>query len=152
MVKTETVKNYENELQVTYPGRVKAAADVDLAFRVAGPIIRIPVQVGSFVRKGEVIAEIDPRDYELQYKATEAEYKQIKSEAERVIELYNRKSVPENDYDKAVYGLQQITSKYNAHKNALKDTRLVAPFDGYIQKKYFDTDETVAAGMPVISR
>jgi multidrug efflux pump subunit AcrA (membrane-fusion protein) len=65
MVKTETVKNYENELQVTYPGRVKAAADVDLAFRVAGPIIRIPVQVGSFVRKGEVIAEIDPRDYEL---------------------------------------------------------------------------------------
>ena len=127
MVKTETVKNYENELQVTYPGRVKAAAD------------------------GEVIAEIDPRDYELQYKATEAEYKQIKSEAERVIELYNRKSVPENDYDKAVYGLQQITSKYNAHKNALKDTRLVAPFDGYIQKKYFDTDETVAAGMPVIS-
>lgn len=35
MVKTETVKNYENELQVTYPGRVKAAADVDLAFRVA---------------------------------------------------------------------------------------------------------------------
>ena len=95
MVKTETVKNYENELQVTYPGRVKAAADVDLAFRVAGPIIRIPVQVGSFVRKGEVIAEIDPRDYELQYKATEAEYKQIKSEAERVIELYNRKSVPE---------------------------------------------------------
>ena len=104
MVKTETVKNYENELQVTYPGRVKAAADVDLAFRVAGPIIRIPVQVGSFVRKGEVIAEIDPRDYELQYKATEAEYKQIKSEAERVIELYNRKSVPENDYDKAVYG------------------------------------------------
>ena len=80
---------------MTYPGRVKAAADVDLAFRVAGPIIRIPVQVGSFVRKGEVIAEIDPRDYELQYKATEAEYKQIKSEAERVIELYNRKSVPE---------------------------------------------------------
>ena len=151
MVKTETVKNYENELQVTYPGCVKAAADVDLAFRVAGPIIRIPVQVGSFVRKGEVIAEIDPRDYEVQYKATEAEYKQIKSEAERVIELYNRKSVPENDYDKAVYGLQQITSKYNAHKNALKDTRLVAPFDGYIQKKYFDTDETVAAGMPVIS-
>ena len=33
------------------------------------------------MRKGEVIAEIDPRDYELQYKATEAEYKQIKSEA-----------------------------------------------------------------------
>ncbi len=151
VVKAEVVRKYQSELQLSYPGRVKAAADVDLAFRVAGPIVRIAVEPGRFVRKGEVIAEIDPRDYELQYKATEAEYKQVKAEAERVIELYNRKSVPENDYDKAVYGLQQITSKYNAHKNAWQDTRLVAPFDGYIQKKYFEEGETVAAGIPVVS-
>lgn len=151
MVKAETVKNYQSELQTTYPGRVKAAADVDLSFRVAGPIVRIPVEVGQFVRKGELIAEIDPRDYELQLKATEAEYRQIKAEAERVIELYKRNSVPVNDYDKAVFGLQQITAKYSAHTNALKDTKLLAPFDGYIQKKYFDVNETVAAGMPVIS-
>ena len=39
-----------------------------------------------------------------------------------------------NDYDKAVAGIKQITAKYNAHKNALADTRLTAPFDGYIQK------------------
>lgn len=151
MVKAEQVKNYQDELKTIYPGRIKAAADVDLSFRVAGPIVRIPVEVGQFVRKGEVIAEIDPRDYELQLKATEAEYKQIKAEAERVIELYNRKSVPVNDYDKAVAGLQQITAKYSAHANALKDTRLLAPFDGYVQKKYFDVSETVAAGMPVLS-
>lgn len=151
MVKAEAVKSYQNELKTTYPGRIKAAADVDLSFRVSGPLIRIPAGVGGYVRKGEVIAEIDPRDYELQYKATEAEYKQIKAEAGRVIELYNRKSVPVNDYDKAVAGLQQITAKYSAHSNALKDTRLLAPFDGYIQKQYFDAGETVAAGMPVIS-
>lgn len=151
MVKAETVKRYQGGLQTTYPGRIKAVADVDLSFRVAGPIIRIPAQIGQYVRKGEVIAGIDPRDYELQFKATEAEYKQIKAEAERVVELYSRKSVPVNDYDKAVSGLQQISAKYSAHANALKDTKLIAPFDGYIQKKYFDAGETVAAGMPVIS-
>ena len=48
-------------------------------------------------------------------------------------------------------GLKQITAKYNAHKNALADTRLTAPFDGYIQKKYYDSHETVAAGYPVVS-
>lgn len=151
MVKTATVKDYQHELQLAYPGRIKAASDVDLSFRVSGPIIRIPVETGKFVRKGELIAEIDPRDYELQFKATEAEYNQVKSEAERVIELYKRNTVPENDYDKAVSGLQQITSKYFAHRNALQDTRLLAPFDGYIQKKYFDVNETIAAGLPVIS-
>lgn len=48
-------------------------------------------------------------------------------------------------------GVKQITAKYNAHKNALADTRLTAPFDGYIQKKYYDSHETVAAGYPVVS-
>lgn len=151
MVKAETVKSYRNELRTTYPGRIRAAADVDLSFRVSGPLVHMPAEVGRYVRKGDLIAEIDPRDYELQFKATEAQYNQVKAEAERVIELYNRKSVAVNDYDKAVSGLQQISSKYTAHANALRDTRLLAPFDGYIQHKYFDANETVAAGMPVIS-
>lgn len=67
---------------------------------------------------------------------TEAEFRQVKGEAERVIELYNRKSVPVNDYEKAVYGLRQITAKYNAHRNALEDTRLLAPFDGIFKKRF----------------
>jgi RND family efflux transporter MFP subunit len=50
-----------------------------------------------------------------------------------------------------VYGLQQITAKYDAHKNALADVKLLAPFDGYIQKRFFTTGETVGAGMPVLS-
>lgn len=151
VVKVEVVDSYRNELTIAYPGKVKAASDVDLSFRVAGPLAALPAEVGAFVKKGQCLAEIDRRDYEIQLSATEAEYKQIKAEAERVIELYGRGSVPVNDYDKAVYGLQQITAKYEAHKNALADTRLIAPFDGYIQKKYFEEHETVGAGMPVVS-
>lgn len=151
VVKAEVACPYQNELAVVYPGKVKAASDVNLSFRVAGPLAALPAEVGAFVKKGQCIAEIDRRDYEIQLSATEAEYKQIKAEAERVMELYERGSVPVNDYDKAVYGLQQITAKYEAHKNALADTRLTAPFDGYIQKKYFDAHETVGAGMPVIA-
>lgn len=151
MVKTETVKAYQHKLFIAYPGKVKAASDVNLSFRVAGPILTMPAEVGKFVRKGDLLAQIDPRDYQIQFSATEAEYKQIKAEAERVIELYKRGSVPVNDYDKAVSGLQQITAKYEAHKNAWKDTRLLAPFDGYVQKKYFDEHETVNAGLPILS-
>lgn len=151
MVKADTVQGYRHELTTTYPGRVKPAADVDLSFRVSGPLVHVSPEVGHFVKKGEMVAEIDPRDYEIQLQATEAEYRQVKAEAERVIKLYQLKSVPENDYDRAVSGLQQISAKFAAHTNALKDTRLLAPFDGYIQKKYFDVNETVAAGMPVVS-
>lgn len=150
-VKVDTVRTFGKELAVAFPGRVKAAADVNLAFRVSGTLLQVPADAGKQVKKGDLLARIDPRDYEIQLSATEAEYKQVKAEAERIIELYRKKSVPENDYDKAVYGLQQIAAKYDAHKNALCDTRLLAPFDGYVQKKFFDRDETVSAGMPVVS-
>ena len=150
-VQADTVKSYQGELSIIYPGKIQAASEVKLSFRVAGPIRAVLPEVGAFVKKGELIAEIDPRDYEIQLSATEAEYNQVKEEAGRVIELYKRGSVPANDYDKAVSGLKQITAKYNAHKNALADTRLTAPFDGYIQKKYYDSHETVAAGYPVVS-
>jgi len=150
-VKTTVVESYGQELSLTFPGKVKAASDVNLAFRVSGTLLNVPVDAGVYVRKGQLLAEIDPRDYEIQLSATEAEYKQVKSEAERIIALYEKQSVPPNDYDKAVFGLQQITAKYNAHKNALADTRLYAPYEGYVQKRYFDANETIGAGISVIS-
>ena len=50
-----------------------------------------------------------------------------------------------------MYGLRQITAKYNHAKDQLEYTRLYAPFSGYVQKRLFDSHETVAAGMPVVS-
>ena len=150
-VKTATAAAYGEDDCLTFPGKVKAASDITLAFRISGPIAHIHVKEGEFVRKGQVLAEMDPRDYQVQLAATTAEYQQIKKEAERVIRLYQQESVSENDYDKAVAGLEQITAKHEAHKNALADTRLTAPFDGYVQECFFDRNETIAAGTPVFS-
>ena len=47
-----------------FPGRAKARYEVDLSFRVSGPLVSLPVDVGSQVKKGDVIAVIDPRDYQ----------------------------------------------------------------------------------------
>lgn len=150
-VKTDTVRIYGDSPRVTFPGKIRAASDMNLAFRVSGPILRMHVDVGSYVRKGQLLAEIDPRDYEVQLAATKAEYQQIKNEAARITELYEKQSIAPNDYDKALYGLQQISAKYNAHKNALADTKLLAPCEGYIQKRLFQPSETVSAGLPILS-
>lgn len=138
-VKTDTVRIYGESSRTTFPGKIRAASDMSLSFRVSGPILRVYVDVGSYVRKGQVLAQIDPRDYEIQLAATKAEYQQIKNETARLKELYEKQSIAPNDYDKALYGLEQISAKYDAHKNALADTRLLAPSDGYIQKKAFRT-------------
>jgi RND family efflux transporter MFP subunit len=150
-VKVDTVQIYGESKSVTFPGKVIAASDINLAFRISGPVSKVYVDVGQQVKKGQVLAEIDSRDYLVQLSATEAEYNRIKSESERIITLYEKGSVAPNDYDKAVYGLNQITAKYEAHKNAFADTKLQAPCDGYIQKRLFEPGETVSAGLPVLS-
>lgn len=150
-VKTATVLPYTSQLTVTYPGKIKAQSDVSLAFRVSGPILKVYVNVGSKVKKGQVLAEIDPRDYRTQLNATQAKYNQIKGEAERIMALYEKGSISQNDYEKAKFGLEQITSLLKAHEDALVDTKLIAPFDGYIQKKYFSGGETVSAGLPIVA-
>jgi len=150
-VKIATATKQSSRITISYPGKVIPREDVNVSFRIAGPISKVLVKQGQKVRKGDVLAEIDERDYKIQLSATEAEYLQIKAEAERVIELADRNSATKNDRDKAEYGLQQITAKYDAHKNALADTKLRAPFDGYIQRVNFSAGETVSAGLPVIS-
>ncbi|HIZ86379.1 MAG TPA: efflux RND transporter periplasmic adaptor subunit [Candidatus Coprenecus stercoravium] len=157
--KAETVPNVRTSVAqsiggtriMTYPGRIQPARDVNLSFRVAGPIAAIHFREGRHVHKGDTLAEIEERDYALQLAATTAKYEQVKAEAGRVIELSDRGSATQNDYDKARYGLEQAAALYHAHQNALNDTKMTAPFDGYVQQVLFEAGETVGAGMPVIS-
>ncbi len=135
----------------TFTGRVSAACDVNIGFRVSGIIEDIIVKEGEFVRKGQIIATMDNRDYTLQLEATEAEYSAIKGEVERVKAMYKENGVSQNDYEKAINGLKAIEAKLTSHRNALSDTELKAPFDSYIQKVIFNESEAVAAGMAVIS-
>lgn len=150
-VKIDTVLSAETQTFLQFPGKVKAAQDISLAFRVSGTIEKIHVKDGARVKKGQLLAELDPADYRVQLEATEAEYRQVKAEAERVMALYKENGTTPNANDKAIYGLKQITAKYKHHQDQLAYTRLHAPFDGYVQKRLFEEHETVSAGMPVIA-
>ena len=150
-VKTEEVIFSDETLEMQYPGRVKSSQDASLSFKVNGTLQRILVIDGQRVKKGQLIAELDPIDYQVQFDATEAEYKQIKAEAERIIALYKDGGTTPNNYDKAVYGLKQITAKYQHHKDQLSYTKLYAPYDGIVEKHYFEEHEIVGAGMPVLN-
>lgn len=150
-VKIEPVRQADSLVVKHYPGIIKEASEVNLAFRVAGKIQKVLVTEGSYVKEGQLVAQMDPRDYRVQLDVAQAQYEQVKAEAGRVIELHSRESVTGNDYDKAVSGLKMIEAKLKNAKDQLNDTRLLAPFDGYIQKVNFHENELIDAGMPVAS-
>lgn len=150
-VKIEPVQQADSLQVKQYSGIIKEAAEVNLAFRVAGPIQKILVKEGDYVQAGQVVAQMDTRDYEVQLAAAQAQYEQVKAEADRVIELHNRESVAGNDYDKAVSGLKMVEAQLKHANDQMNDTKLTAPVSGYIQKVNFPENELVDAGMPVAS-
>lgn len=145
------VKDVDGANMQTFTGKTKSSSDVNLAFRVSGQIMRVLVNEGAYVRKGQIVAEMDSRDYQVQLNATQAEYEQIKADAERVMALFAEGSTTASNNDKARYGLQQITQKLQNHKNQLADTKLRSTIDGYVQTKYHESGETVSAGMPILN-
>ena len=56
----------------TIPGRAKATQEVNLSFRVSGPLIELPVDVGTVVEQDDVIARIDPKDFQVTLESTRA--------------------------------------------------------------------------------
>lgn len=150
-VKLATVCEADSLESREYSGIINEKLNVGLAFRVAGPILKMEVEEGDYVRKGELIAQIDPRDYEVQLQAAQGQYEKVNAEAERVIELHNRNSVAGNDYEKAVAGLKMAEANLRHAKNQINDTRLLAPSSGYIGEVNFEEGEMVDAGMPVAS-
>ena len=151
IVRIDTVGVYGTPRTVQFPGCVRAAQEVNAAFKVGGTLRTIFAEEGEFVRRGAPLAALDARDYRLQAEAAEAEYKRVKAEAERVMSLYADGAATPDAYDKARYGLQQITAKYENSRNQLADTEIRMPFDGYVQKRLFDPSTVVGAGMPVLT-
>jgi len=70
-VKLMTVSSAQDEFRRSFAGRVRAAKRVDLAFQVSGPLVELPAEEGRAVKKGDVVARIDPRDFEAKVKNAE---------------------------------------------------------------------------------
>lgn len=64
---------------VTYPGMVQAFETAKLSFRVGGPLVEIKVKPGDRVKKGDVLMQIDPRDFINEVESIEAQIQAAKA-------------------------------------------------------------------------
>ena len=132
-----------------FPAITKATQESELSFRVGGPVTKINVVEGAKVNKGQLVAEIDPRDYIIAEQSAKARYDQAKAEAERYKRLWEKGSVAKNDYDRKNAAFLMAKAKWEDAVNNLKDTKLYAPFTGYYGKKLVEVGEEIKPNQPV---
>lgn len=151
LVAVAEAKIETHETQKEFPFIAKPFRSSELSFRVGGPINRLEVYPGNYYKHGHIIAEIDSRDFRIRKERAEAIYHQAKAEYERIQALYEKENVSASTYEKAKSEYTSAKVAFETAVNELNDTRLLAPFNGYVSEVYVEKYQDVKATQPVLS-
>ena len=154
-----------DKTEAQFTGVLQAAERANLAFRVPGQLEEILAKEGLSVKKGELLAKLDPHNFEIAVATFEANL--LKAEAGYKFALIHDKRVNTAALDNAIatIKLEQsaaelasaaatvkvIKQGLQRARNALSYTRLTAPFSGVIGKVKPKAYEQVLPGVPVIT-
>jgi len=165
-VKIQEINSSQNEnLNIDFPAQISPTQKTILAFKYAGKIKSINFESGDFVKKGQVIATIDDSDYKVnleafskKYEAANAVVQNAEAQFYRAEKLYKGGAMPKKDYDNAlmqknvaISTLKEASAGLENARNTLNDTKIIAPYDGYIDKKIVEVGAVVPEGGPVVS-
>ncbi|MEL6131786.1 MAG: efflux RND transporter periplasmic adaptor subunit [Bacteroidota bacterium] len=162
-VKHMTITTGKGAEMATFTGLTKSNQETRLSFKVSGVLQSLSVKDGQRVRQGQLIASIDPEDYNLQVEQADVQVKQAmtslnvaRSTYERIERLYENNSVSLSEFEQAKGNyeasqaqLQAAQKQLQAAKNQASDTKLRAPYTGIISSLGVEKGELVAAGNPI---
>lgn len=146
-----------------FAGDVHAREESALAFRVGGNLVRRKVDVGARVHRGDVLAELDPSDLQLQARASDAQLAAAQAELARAgadraryaklaqQQLVSRSALDAQDaaYAAAAGQVRALRAQREVAGNAAGYAQLRAPRDGVIASRQAEAGQVVAAGQTI---
>nr|WP_234814857.1 efflux RND transporter periplasmic adaptor subunit [Noviherbaspirillum denitrificans] len=147
-----------------FPGEVRARVESRLGFRIPGKIVARKVEVGSEVKRGQLLMQLDPQDLKLAQaqanaglKAAESNRDLAKSELKRYKDLREKNFVSEaildgkeTAYKAAQASYDQALAAYRNQSNQAAYTSLESDVDGVVTGIDAEVGQVVAAGTPVL--
>lgn len=165
LVKTMRIGAADGRESRSYAGEVRGRYESQLAFQVGGKIISRDVELGSRVRAGDVLMELDAKDIvenanigAAQVESARAKLELAKADLNRFEKLYEAAAVSAAQYEQykanyeaalAVY--KQAQAQYAQGSNAVGYARLLADSDGVIAAVNAESGQVVAAGQAVVT-
>lgn len=134
-----------------YPGKVRANQKVIRTFQVSGRLIELPIKRGDKVKKGQLLARLDPRDFQSKLNTNEALLRQRTLDVERYQKAYDKKVATQKELDDAKAGRDAAKAQRDIAAKALEDTRLIAPFSGVIADRFVENFQDVDKKQDILS-
>jgi RND family efflux transporter MFP subunit len=149
-VKTFVFGAAERSRSYSYPGQVYANQTVEVAFEVTGKLQELPVSKGQAVRAGDLIARLDPRDFENEVRASRAALDQAIATRDRYRVAARTNAVSREEVDQAEALARISAADLKIKEKALEDTTILADFDGIVADRFVDNFQNVVAKQPVV--
>jgi RND family efflux transporter MFP subunit len=153
----------DGRMALRYPAEVAARYSNFMSFRVPGKLIEREVRVGDIVRKGQVVARLDPVDAEKQALSAKAALEAAEhrllfarqqldrdsAQAQQNLIAANQLEQTQDAFTAAQAARDEASAQLVVARNNLQYNSLVADHDGVITSENADTGQVVSAGQPV---
>ena len=149
-VKTMTVQQETADGLQGYSGTIEEMSGSSLSFASVGTLRSVSVGESQMVRQGQLVATIDETSLKSAHEAALAAKEQALDAEQRMKLLHDAGSLPEIKWIEVQTQVRQAISAEKMAKKALTDTRLYAPFSGYVAEKQAEAGQSVAPGVPIV--
>lgn len=165
-VKTITVGEQASDALRNFPGTVQPVETSNISFEVEGVIDEMRVEVGDRFKKGQVLAVLDKKPYELNVESARAASSRARAQFEEKQSAYDReRRIQDEDpgattekaveQARAAYMSQRENVSYSQAqlklaKRDLDNTELRAPFGGTVSVRHMEASEVAARGQRVL--
>ena len=145
--KTPLVEAYTSALQIVPQTRILSStvqANVinNISPQTAGRIIKLNVEIGDFVKAGQVLAEID----RVQLDQAALRLKNEETELERSRQLYSEGGISQSDFEAMELSFKVSKSSYD---NLLENTVLRSPVNGVVTARNYDRGDMYSMSSPI---
>ena len=131
-------------------GVVAAKSEWDLSFKVGGVLSRVTVDEGAAVHAGQLLAELDTTELFAGVTQARAALAKARRDAERTALLAASDTAPRVAAEDARTGVALAEAALAAAEFNLRHARLVAPDEGWVDRRTAEPGEVVAPGRPVL--
>jgi RND family efflux transporter MFP subunit len=132
-----------------FPGAISASQRAELSFRVNGVLQKILVNEGDQVKKGQVLASLDPTDYRIRLKDRQATFDNADKNFKRGKELIADGNISKLDFDRLEANFRTSEAALALAQQELAYTELRAPFAGSIGRRDVDNFEEIRSNQAI---
>lgn len=131
-VKVEAVKTFNGGQTFSYSGTIEESESMPLSFSNVGIVSKVLVSEGDYVKRGQLLAELNSESFKSIYEMSEATQKQAQDAYDRLFPMYKNGNLPEIKFVEIETGLQKAKAAAAIAKKSLDDCKLYSPTNGIV--------------------